>query len=134
MYDIFQEMKGNFDKVLERNKMLMRDNVALYRKVRMLRLQVKKMQTPKAQSSGLEALAEIEEAMEEIAEHETPVPMEKKKGQGTKKKASKPIEKKKGKETKKKTPEPLEKKKRGEGTKQKEPPPLNRRRSTRTRT
>ena len=41
MYDIYQEMKQKFDKVLERNKMLMRDNVSLYRKVRLLRLQVK---------------------------------------------------------------------------------------------
>ena len=98
--------------------MLMRDNVALYRKVRMLRLQVKEMQTPAAQSLGLEALAEVAEAMEETVGREAPVP----------------VDKKKGKETKKKTPEPLEKKRRGEDTKQKEPPPLNRRRSTRTRT
>ena len=133
MYDIYKEMKGKFDKVLERNKMLMRDNVSLYRKVRMLRLQVKEMQAPAAQSSGLEALAEVAEAMEETAERKAPVPVEKKKGQGTKKKALKPMEKKKGKEAKKKTPEPLEKKKRSEGAKQKETPPLIRRRSPRTR-
>lgn len=65
MYDIYQEMKEKFDKVLERNKMLMRDNVSLYSKVRMLRLQVKESPTPK--SSGLEALAEVAEAMEETA-------------------------------------------------------------------
>ena len=126
-------MKQKFDKVLERNKMLMRDNVSLYRKVRLLRLQVKEIQTPKAQSSGLEALAEIAEAMEETAEHKTPEPVGKKKGKGTKKKASEPIEEKKGKGTKNKTPEPVEKK-RGKGTKQEVPPPLERRRSTRKRT
>ena len=85
MYDIYQEMKGKFDNVLERNKMLMRDNTALYRKVRILRLQVKEMQVPAAQSSGLEALAEVAEAMEETAEREAPVPIEKKKSQGQEK-------------------------------------------------
>lgn len=48
MYDISQEMKQKFEKVLERNKMLMRDNVSLYRKIRVLRLQLKELQTPKA--------------------------------------------------------------------------------------
>ena len=66
--------------------MLMRDNVSLYRKLRLLRLQVKEIQTPKAQSSGLEALAEIAEAMEETAEHKTPDPVGKKKGKGNKEK------------------------------------------------
>ena len=134
MYDIYQEIKEKFDKVLERNKMLMRDNVSLYRKVRLLRLQVKEIQTPKAQSSGLETLAEIAGAMEETVEHKTLEPAGKKKGKGTKKKAPGPVEKKKGKETKERTPEPVEKKKKGEGTKQEVPPPLEMRRSTRKRT
>ena len=111
----------------------MKDNVALYRKVRVLRLQVKEMQAPAAQSSGLEALAEVAEAMEETAEHEAPVPTEKKKSQVQRKKASKPTAKKKGNATNEKSPAPVDKKKRNEGATQQKTPPLNRRRSTRTR-
>lgn len=48
MYDISQEMKQKFEKVLERNKMLMRDNMSMYRKVRMIRLQLQELQAPKA--------------------------------------------------------------------------------------
>ena len=65
-------MKQKFEKNLERNKMLMRDNVSLYRKIRVLRLQLKELQTPKTQSSGLEALAKIAETMEQ----EMPKPVE----------------------------------------------------------
>ena len=113
--------------------MLMRDNVSLYRKVRTLRLQVKEMQAPAAQSSGLEALAEVAETMGETAEREAPVPTEKKKSQVQKKKASKPAAKKKGNAAEEKPPAPLDKKKSSEDTKHKGTPPLIRRRSTRTR-
>lgn len=117
MYDIYQEMRQKFDKVLERNKMLMRDNMSLFRKIRMLRLQLKEFQAPKAQSSGLEALAEVAEAMEETAEQKAPELGEKRGGKGTKKKAPEPVEKNRGKRTK-----------------QEAPPPLERRRSERKRT
>ena len=54
----------------------MRDNVSLYRKIRVLRLQLKELQTPKTQSLGLEALAEIAETMEQRTEQEVPKPVE----------------------------------------------------------
>ena len=108
MYDIYQEMKQKFDKVLERNKMLMRDNVSLYSKIRVLRLQLKELQTPKAQSSGLEALAEVAETMEETTEKEAPRPVEKRRGKGTKQKTPEPTEKRRGKRTKQEAPLPLE--------------------------
>ena len=76
MYDISQEMKQKFEKTLERNKMLMRDNVSLYMKIRVLRLQLKELQTRKAQSTGLEALAEVAETMKERTEQEAPKPVE----------------------------------------------------------
>ena len=76
MYDLSQEMKKKFEKTLDRNKMLMRDNVSLYRKIRVLRLQLKELQTPKTQSSGLEARAKIAETMEERTEQEVPKPVE----------------------------------------------------------
>lgn len=125
-------MKGKVEKILERNKLLMRDNVGLYRKVRMLRLQVKEMQAPTAQSSGLEALAEVAEAMEETSEHEVPVPIERKKSQRQRQKASRPAAKKKGNTAKEKPPAPLDKKKSSDDTKHKDTPPLIRRRSIRT--
>ena len=76
MYDLSQEMKQKFEKTLERNKMLMKDNVSLYRKIRVLRLQLKEFQTPKTQPSGLETLAEIAETMEQRKEQEMPKPVE----------------------------------------------------------
>ena len=100
MYDISQEMNQKFEKVLERNKLLMRDNVSLYRKIRVLRLQLKELQTPKAQSSGLEALAEVAETMEETKEQEAPRPMEKRRSKRTKQEAPQPMEKRRSKRKK----------------------------------
>ena len=92
MYDISQEMKQKFEKVLERNKMLMRDNMSLYRKVRVLRLQLQELQAPKTQSAGLEALAEVAETMEETTEQEAPRPVEKRKSKRAKKEAPQSME------------------------------------------
>ena len=69
MYDLSQEMKQKFDKTLERNKMLMKDNVALYRNIRLLRLQLKEQTAPADKASGLETLAQI--AIEEETKGQT---------------------------------------------------------------
>ena len=85
MYDLCQEMKGKVSKTLERNKLLVKDNVDLYRKIRLLRLQVKELHSSAAQTSGLEALAEVAGAMEATAEHEAPAPAKQKKNRAQKK-------------------------------------------------
>ena len=69
MYDLSQEMKQKFEKTLERNKMLMKDNVALYRKIRLLRLQLKEQTVPADRTLGLETLAQI--AIEEETKGQT---------------------------------------------------------------
>ena len=79
LYDRNQEVKQKYEKTLERNKMLMKDNVSLYRKIRILRLQLKEFQIPQTKPSGLETLAEIAESMEqrtEIHQQEMPKPVE----------------------------------------------------------
>ena len=65
LYDRNQDMKQKYEKTLERNKMLMKDNVSLYRKIRILRLQLKELQPPESKPSGLETLAQIAEALEQ---------------------------------------------------------------------
>lgn len=69
MYDLSQEMKKKFEKTLERNKMLMKDNVFLYRKIRLLRLQLKEQTAPVDKAFGLETLAQI--AIEEQTKGQT---------------------------------------------------------------
>ena len=133
MYDIYQEMKEKFNKVLERNKMLMRDNTALYRKIKVLRLQVKETQAPMAQTSGLEALAEVAGAMEATAEREAPAPTGKKKSQTQKRKVPSPTAKKKGNVGREKPPAPVDKKMKKEGATPLKTPPIIRRRSPRAR-
>jgi len=46
----------------------MKDNVALYEKIRILRLQLKELQVPVTRPSGLETLAQIALSLEQGAE------------------------------------------------------------------
>ena len=133
MYDIYQEMKEKFNDVLERNKMLMRDNTALYRKIRILRLQAKEAQAPAAQSSGLEALAEVAGAMEATAEHEAPAPTRKKKNQAQRKKTPIPTAKRQRNIGIKKPPVPIGKKGKEEGATSLKTPSVTIRKSPRAR-
>jgi len=133
MYDIYQEMKEKFNKVLERNKMLMKDNVALYRKIRILRLQAKEAQVPAAQTSGLEALAEVAGAMEATAEHEAPPPTKKKENQAHRKKTPAPTAKKQRNIGSKKPSVPIDKKAKKKGATSPKTSPAIIRRSPRAR-
>ena len=133
MYDIYQEMKEKFNKVLERNKMLMKDNVALYRKIRILRLQAKETQTPAAQSSGLEALDEVAETMEATADHEAPAPTKKKQSQAQRRKTPTPTAKKKENTGREKPLVPIDKKKKKGSATPLKTPPIIMRRSPRAR-
>lgn len=133
MYDIYQEMKEKFDKVLERNKMLMKDNVALYRKIRILRLQAKEAQVPVAQTSGLEALAEMAGAMEATAEYEAPSPTKKKENQAHRKKVPAPTTNKQRNVSSKKPSVPIDKKTKRKGATSPKTSPAIIRRSPRAR-
>lgn len=65
LYDRNQDMKQKYEKTLERNKMLMKDNVSLYRKIKILRLQLEELQLPETKPSRLETLAQVAESLEQ---------------------------------------------------------------------
>jgi hypothetical protein len=58
LYDYYQDLLEKYDKIKERNKMLMKDNTKLYRKVRLLRLQTLPSKPQPQANLDLETLAE----------------------------------------------------------------------------
>jgi len=64
LYDMSQEVREKHDKTLEKNKMLMKENTRLYRRLRLLRLQMKETHTPAPKHLGLETLAELATSFE----------------------------------------------------------------------
>jgi hypothetical protein len=65
LYDMSQEVKQRHDKTLERNKLLMKENATLYRKLRLLRQQIKEQTAPATRPLGLETLAQVATSIEE---------------------------------------------------------------------
>ena len=63
-----QEVKHDHNKILERNKLLMKENMKLYRRIRVLRSQLKEPQVPLIRPLGLETLAELAMSLEREVE------------------------------------------------------------------
>ena len=58
LYDNYQNLLEKYNKVTERNKMLMRNNTKLYRNIRLLRLQTKTSISQPKEHVDLKTLAE----------------------------------------------------------------------------
>ena len=71
LYDKSQEVKQRHEKKIEINKLLMKENACLYKKIRLLRLQLKEQAVPATRPLGLEALAQIATSMEGELQAET---------------------------------------------------------------
>jgi hypothetical protein len=60
-----------YDKTLDKNKLLMKENTKLNRQLRLLRRKVKETQTPTLEHLGLETLAELATSLEKETEPPT---------------------------------------------------------------
>jgi hypothetical protein len=52
-----QTLKEKHDRIKDRNRVLIRENMKLYRQLRILRLKLKEFQSPAHEQTGLETLA-----------------------------------------------------------------------------
>jgi hypothetical protein len=59
LYNMNQSLKEKHDKIKDRNRVLIRENMKLYRQLRLLRLKLKESQPPTQDPIGLETLAEL---------------------------------------------------------------------------
>jgi hypothetical protein len=59
LFKMNQTLKDKHDKIKERNKVLIRENMKLYRQLRILRLKLKELQSPEEEQTGLETLANL---------------------------------------------------------------------------
>ena len=66
-----KEVKQRHEKTIERNKLLMKENAPLHKKLWLLRLQLKEQAVPAARPLGLEPLAQIVTSMEWELQAET---------------------------------------------------------------
>jgi hypothetical protein len=71
LYNINQNVKEKHDKIKDRNRVLIRENMKLYRQLRLLRLKIKESQPPAQDHSGLETLAELATSLEKETEPPT---------------------------------------------------------------
>jgi hypothetical protein len=71
LYHISQDVMDKYDKTLDKNKLLMKENTKLNRQLRLLRRKVKETQTPTLKHSGLETLAELATSLEKETEPPT---------------------------------------------------------------
>jgi len=72
LYDRSQGIIAMHNKTIERNSRLMKENVKLYRQLRMLKLEMKESAREEKQPAGLETLAAIATILEEDKLVETP--------------------------------------------------------------
>jgi hypothetical protein len=84
-----QNIKEKHDKIKDRNRVLIRENMKLYRQLRLMRLKIKESQPTTQDHSGLETLAELATSIEKetkppIQHIEVSIPV---KGGGTSPKA-----------------------------------------------
>jgi hypothetical protein len=63
LFKINQSLKENHDKIKERNRVLIRENMKLYRQLRILRLKLKDSQSPTQEKIGLETLDKLATTM-----------------------------------------------------------------------
>jgi hypothetical protein len=71
LYHIIQDVMDKYDKTLDKNKLLMKENFKLNRQLRLLRRKVKETQTPTLENLGLETLAKLATSLEKEAEPPT---------------------------------------------------------------
>ena len=64
-----QTLKEKHDKIKDKNKVLIRENMKLYRQLRFLRLKLKQFQSPEEEQTGLETLANLATTMMDTPEH-----------------------------------------------------------------
>jgi hypothetical protein len=66
-----QTLKEKHDKIKDRNKVLIRENMKLYRQLRILRLKLKEFQSPAREQTGLDTLANLATTMVDTPEPST---------------------------------------------------------------
>jgi hypothetical protein len=66
-----QSLKEKHDKIKDRNKVLIRENMKLYMQLRILRLKLKDSQSPTQEQIGLETLANLATTMVDIPQSST---------------------------------------------------------------
>jgi hypothetical protein len=66
-----QSLKEKHDKIKDRNKVLIRENMKLYMQLRILRLKLKDSQSPTQEKTGLETLANLATTMVDIPQSST---------------------------------------------------------------
>ena len=59
LFKINQTLKENHDKIKDRNRVLIRENMKLYRQLRTLRLELKEFKSPEEEQTGLDTLANL---------------------------------------------------------------------------
>jgi predicted transcriptional regulator len=63
LFKINQTLKEKHDKIKYRNRVLIRENMKLYRQLRILSLKLKEFQSPAQEKNGLETLANLATTM-----------------------------------------------------------------------
>jgi hypothetical protein len=71
LFKMNQTLKEKHDKIKYRNMVLIRENMKLYRQLRILRLKLKQFQSPAEEQTRLETLANLAMTMMETPEHPT---------------------------------------------------------------
>ena len=71
IFNMNQSLKENHDNIKDRNRVLIRENMKLYRQLRILRLKLKDSQSPTQEKIGLETLANLATTMVDIPKSST---------------------------------------------------------------
>jgi hypothetical protein len=71
LYNINQNVKEKHDKIKDRNRVLIKENIKLYRQLRLLRLKIKESQPLAQDHTGLETLAKLATTMVDISQSST---------------------------------------------------------------
>ena len=71
LFKINQTLKEKHDKIKDRNRVLIRENMKLHRQLRILRLKLKEFQSPAQEQTGLETLANLSTTMVDTPEPST---------------------------------------------------------------
>jgi hypothetical protein len=59
LFKMNQTLKEKHDKIKDRNRVLNRENMKLYRRLRILRLKLKEFKSPEEEQTGLDTLANL---------------------------------------------------------------------------
>jgi hypothetical protein len=71
LYNMNQSLKEKHDKIKDRNRVLIRENMKLYMQLRLLRLKLKESQPPTQDQTDLDTLAELATTMVDIPQSST---------------------------------------------------------------